>query len=181
MGDKKETYTFEKPSKSQVADAELQQYLMKAQLRKVGEKLKEAVKMEKEDDPEDEALGWSMEVEEEPDPDAEEDMYDEEIEEEEPAHDAHAHDNHDKWTSEDWRQVKAMASDEVVDVDEWAKTNPSAHSSTSKTWAIKAPWAAKRKAAYPMRTDAWGGVSWSDGWYKDGSGTWWPYLSNNLA
>ena len=98
MGDKKETYTFEKPSISQVADAELQQYLMKAQLRKVGEKLKEAVKMEKEDDPEDGALGWSMEAVEEED--GAEEMIDEEIEEEEPT----AMDAEDEscWTAQDW-------------------------------------------------------------------------------
>lgn len=165
---------------------ELQRYLMGVQLRKVGDQLKAAVKTEEApDDGEAPGLGWSMEVEEvephrdaeevEADQDAEEDMHDEEIEEEEPAHDAH----HDEWTNEDWGKVKAMAADEVVDVDEWASKE--AHSSTKK-WAIKAPWAAKRpKAARPVRTDAWGGVCWSDGWYKDKDGKWWPYLSNSLA
>ena len=168
---------FENPSTSQVEDGVVQRYLMGAQLRKVGDQLKAAcVKTENEDQEGDgvESLRWAVDVNQ-PEAEVDEDMdeYEEEIEEEEDA--AVDHEDETSWTAADWRQVK-QAADGVVDVDEWDKHRSKAD------WKIKAPWAAKKaKTAKPMRTDAWGGVCWSDGWYKDSSGQWWPYLSNNLA
>ena len=51
-------------------------------------------------------------------------------------------------------------------------------------WKIKAPWASKppskSKAAWVRKTDRWGGQCWSDGWYRDREGTWWPWLSNDF-
>ena len=174
---------FENPSTSQVEDGVVQRYLMGAQLRKVGDQLKAAcVKTENEDQEGDgvESLTWAVDVNQpEPDVDADMDEYEEEIEEEEEEEDVAVDqvENEDEtsWTAADWRKVK-QAADGVVDVDEWDKRRSKAD------WKIKAPWAAKKaKTAKPMRTDAWGGVSWSDGWYKDGAGNWWPYLSNSLA
>ena len=127
-------------------------------------------------------LAGSMEVEQEPDPDAEEDMYDEEIEEEEPAHDAHAHDNHDKWTAEDWRQVKAMASDEVVDVDEWGQgqlIGPLIH---IQNVGDQSTMGCKEESSIPPCVPTHGAVFPGQmGGIKMEVGTWWPYLSNNLA
>ena len=160
---------FENTSTCQVEDAELRRFLVGAQLRSVGDNLKAAVKMEVEDQEEDAGLGWNEDhvVAED-----EEDEYDEEVEEEE----EQAVDDQDAdcWTRKDWEHVKQAASgQEVVDVDAWAKSQSWGH----QQWKIKAPWARKPAKQPSIRKhDKWGGTSWTDGWYQDKHGTWWPQL-----
>ena len=169
---------FGNTSTCQVEDAELQRFLVGAQLRSVGDNLKAAVKMEVGDQEEDAGLGWNEDhglagvVEDE------NDEYDEEVEEEEEqAEEEQTVDDQDadSWTRKDWEHVKQTASgQEVVDVDAWAKSQPWGQ----QQWKIKAPWARKPAKQPPSvrKHDKWGGTSWTDGWYQDKQGNWWPQL-----
>ena len=190
---------FQWHSKSQVVqDADIQSYLMQAQLDKMGANLKASVKEEVEDDTS--GLGWAMDgAAAEEDWGQEVEEYDEEIEEEEVEDgndqeedgEDQEEDRH-SWTMKDWEATKAAgakAMDDVVDVELWDSQQHSLKERWSQPskdgWKIKAPWAAKpskqKAASFVRKTDKWGGQCWSDGWYKDREGQWWPQLSNNFG
>jgi len=176
------------PSKSQVEDAELKDYFMQVQLTSMGDKMKASASVKQEVDTEEDApmdgLGWGMEgameeeeYHEESEQEPEEEVMEEVVEEAE---------DHDTWTAKDWQHVgsagaKALAADAVVDVDKWddeMKRMKGRWEQPKGVWKIKAPWASKppskSKAAWVRKTDRWGGQCWSDGWYRDREGTWWP-------
>lgn len=172
--------------KAQVEDDALKDYFMQVQLHKMGDQLKASVKeevMDTDQAPMD-GLGWGMDAEaagamaEE-----EEEYHDEELEEEDMAEDQ----DHDSWTAKDWEHVgragaKALGHDGVVDVDKWddeMKMMKGRWEQPAAGWKkVKAPWASKppskSKQAWLRKTDRWGGECWSDGWYKDKTGKWWP-------
>ena len=166
---------------------------MQVRLDHVGQRLKASVKQEAEDDPTD-GLGWAMDGAAAEEVDEEGDEYDQEVEEEIDAEAVEQEqEDHNSWTQNDWEHVKRHGAnalnDAVADVDKWDSMKqrwgqPAGQPTTG--WKIKAPWAskpakAKQQEARIRKTDKWGGQCWSDGWYRDKTGKWWPQLSNNFG
>ena len=157
---------------------------MASQLRSIGDKLKQEVKMEHtaEDDEEGGALGWAENVE--GDATMEEDEMEEVIEEPEPP----PHPYRNVWTKQDTEAVKRGDGmvPQTVEVlsdgeggDEGKESWGKGSGKGSSKGRYVAPWGKKTKAApssdWIVKVDDWGGKRYNSGWYE-WRGTWYPNL-----
>ena len=158
---------------------------MASQLRDIGDRLKQEVKMENtaEDDDGDEALRWGENVE--GDATMEEDEMEEVIEEPPP------HPYHNVWTKQDTEAVKRgdgmvpqtveVLSDGECEGGEdrnesWGNSGKGGKGSSKGRYV--APCRKKTKAAathWIVKVDDWGGKRYNSGWYE-WRGTWYPNL-----